>query len=233
MRFLVVTAVTAERDAVIFGLRANHLSYHIGPYEASSFTAAAGEVVAVAGGVGPSAAAAVTATALAMGHYDVCINIGVAGTFRDGGLDVTGIAVASELVAADLGAWAPDGFIDLGAMGLDGSGGVKPPAPWVSFVADRLSALPVAVGKVLTLSAMTGTDARADELFEKHGAVAEAMEGTGMAEAAMHHSTPVMEIRTMSNLVGDRDREVWELQPALARISELTPLIFGAPWPSL
>lgn len=233
MEILLVTAVVAERDACLASF--DSAGATVGPFEARVAVTPAGTITAVAGGVGPSAAAAATATALALGSYDVAINLGVAGAFRGGGLNETGVAVATSIIAADLGAWAPDGFLDFSAIGLDGTGGITPPALWVADLTGKLKAagVPVLSGPVLTLSAMTGTDARADELFARHSPVAEAMEAAGMAEAATRFSTPVMEVRTMSNLVGDRDREVWQLEPALQRLTEVSSVIFGAAWPEL
>ncbi len=170
-----------------------------------------------------------------VGPYEAQVALSPAGTITAVAGGVGPSAVASSIVAADLGAWAPDGFLDFSAIGLDGTGGITPPAPWVAELTARLKAadVPALSGPVLTLSAMTGTDARADELFARHGAVAEAMEAAGMAEAATRFSVPVMEVRTMSNLVGDRDREVWQLEPALLRLAEISRIIFGAAWPEL
>lgn len=233
MEILLVTAVVAERDACLETFDTAVAS--VGPYDALVALTPAAAVTAVAGGVGPSAAASVTATALALGSYDLALNVGVAGAFREGGLAEGDVAVANVITAADLGAWAPAGFLDLSVMGLDGAGGVACPSTWVEHVHQQLllAGVPSRCGMILTLSAMTGTDSRAIELFERHHALAEAMEGAGMAEAATRWGLPVMEIRSMSNLVGDRDREVWQLGPALGRLSEVCSVIFSTPWPAL
>ena len=73
----------------------------------------------------------------------------------------------------------------------------------------------VAVGPVLTLSTMTGTAARARELMARHDAIAEAMEGSGVAHVARLHRLPVLELRTISNAVGERDRSGWDMLGAL------------------
>ena len=68
---------------------------------------------------------------------------------------------------------------------------------------------------------MTGTAARAAELAARHpGAVAEAMEGFGVAEAAAAHGLPVLEIRAVSNAVGPRDRAAWRIGEALAALTD-------------
>ncbi|WP_442950188.1 phosphorylase family protein, partial [Paenibacillus sp. 1-18] len=58
---------------------------------------------------------------------------------------------------------------------------------------------------------------------------AEAMEGYGVAVAANKLGLPVMEIRTISNAVGPRDRAAWRIKEALqaleAAFSTLTEVI--------
>ena len=81
-------------------------------------------------------------------------------------------------------------------------------------------ALPMAiVGDVLTVSTVTGTAARADWLRARWpDAVAEAMEGFGVASAAQRAGAAFAELRTISNPVGPRDRAAWQLPPALAAL---------------
>lgn len=204
-RLLVVTAVAAERDAVAAGLGAAR--------------AAAGRTTVIAAGVGPAAAAAGTATALALAAaggdpYTLVISAGIGGGFAPLA-PVGSVAVAETIVAADLGVAADDGFTPLAELGFGRSRHC--PAAWSRAVADRLGA---AYGPVLTVSTVTGTARRAEELSARHpGAVAEAMEGFGVAEAAAAHGVPVMELRTVSNAVGPRDRAAWRIGEALAALT--------------
>lgn len=196
----------------------------IGPYEVCE----GGGVTLLAGGVGPAAAAAATATVLtatarsgsdAAGSalpamqadppYDLVLSAGIAGGFA-GRADVGDLVLASELVAADLGADSDDGFLSLDRLG---------------FGTTRLAAAPLALtvdglrlGPVLTVSTATGTARRADELAARFDATAEAMEGFGVAEAARRYGVPVGELRGISNRVGRRDRDTWDVPAAFAAL---------------
>jgi futalosine hydrolase len=44
------------------------------------------------------------------------------------------------------------------------------------------------------------------------------MEGFGVATAAKLWDLPVLEIRTISNVVGPRDREAWRMKEAFAAL---------------
>ncbi|XUL94254.1 futalosine hydrolase [Streptomyces galilaeus] len=196
-RVLVATAVPAERDAVARALTGDRIT-----------------VLAV--GVGPAAAAAGTATALARTPYDLVVSAGIGGGFQPGA-PVGSLVVADEITVADLGAETPDGFLTVTELGF-GTVTHRPPAALVRALATASGARP---GTVLTVSTVTGTAARAAELRAHHPrALAEAMEGFGVAEAAVAHGVPVLELRAVSNPVGPRDRAAWRIGDALAALTE-------------
>ncbi|MFK4065858.1 futalosine hydrolase [Streptomyces sp. NPDC029674] len=211
-RVLVATAVPAERDAVARALTE-------GPDAGHAAHAAHIDVLAV--GVGPAAAAAGTATALARAAatgrpYGLVVSAGIGGGFPPHA-PVGSLVVADEITVADLGAETPDGFAPVTELGF-GAVTHRPPAALVREVADACGA---ATGTVLTVSTVTGSAERAAELRLRHPrALAEAMEGFGVAEAAALHGLPVLEIRAVSNPVGPRDRAAWRIGDALAALTE-------------
>lgn len=210
MRVLIATAVAAERDAVIRGLQ-----------EASMF-----DVIVV--GVGPAAAAASTAKVLAAGEYDLVVSAGIGGGFVDRA-EVGTLVVASEIVAADLGAQTPDGFSSVDELGF-GSTRVQVDPILVTRVAEALQATGQSVytGPVLTVSTVTGTAVTATEMAARvPGAAAEAMEGYGVAIAAHQCGVPILEIRAISNPVGPRDRSSWRIPEALNALELASKVLLG------
>ncbi|MEY9962891.1 futalosine hydrolase [Streptacidiphilus sp. MAP12-16] len=218
-RLLVVTAVAPEAAAVVRGICT--ALPQVGPVETAlpgGWTVQrCGPVDVLAAGVGPAAAAAGTATALALdpGGYSLVVSAGIAGGFAP--LAPLGCAVVAEaIIAADLGADTPDGFATVTELGF---GRVRHDTSHHELVTARLreAGVPTATGPILTVSTVTGSAARATELAARHpGAVAEAMEGFGVAEAAAGYGTAVLELRTVSNAVGPRDRAAWRIGEAFA-----------------
>jgi futalosine hydrolase len=173
-------------------------------------------ITVIAVGVGPAAAAAGTATALARSPYDLVVSAGIGGGFQPEA-PVGSLVVADEITVADLGAETPDGFLPVTELGF-GTVTHRPPAALVRELATATGARP---GTVLTVSTVTGTAARATALRARHPrALAEAMEGFGVAEAAVAHGIPVLELRAVSNPVGPRDRAAWRIGDALAALTE-------------
>ncbi|MFF2618125.1 futalosine hydrolase [Kitasatospora sp. NPDC058046] len=211
-RLLVVVAVAAEAEAVLRGLPGGSAAL---PLPGGTLhRALAVPVDVLAAGVGPAAAAAAAATALAAHPYALAVSAGIAGGFAP--LAPVGATVlADAIVAADLGAETPEGFADVTELGFGTVQHTPPPAA----VALAARALDAVTGPVLTVSTVTGSAERAAALAARHpGAVAEAMEGFGVAEAAARYGVPALELRTVSNPVGPRDRAAWRIGEALGAL---------------
>ncbi|MBL1081879.1 futalosine hydrolase [Streptomyces actinomycinicus] len=212
------TAVPAERDAVARALPGAAEDIRL-PGAALCRTAGGWDLLAA--GVGPALAAAstagaLTAAALAGRPYGLVVSAGIGGGFEPGA-PVGSLVVADEITVADLGAETADGFLPVSELGF-GAVTHRPPDSLVRVVSAATGAL---TGTVLTVSTVTGTAARAAALRARHpGALAEGMEGFGVAEAAAAHGVPVLEIRAVSNPVGPRDRAAWRIGDALAALTE-------------
>lgn len=218
-RVLVMTAVEAERKAVLRGLRGDRR------FE-----------VALAG-VGPALAAARTAALLsgarhsAAGGFGVVVSAGIGGGFA-GAAAVGSLVAATEIVAADLGAETPDGFLTASELGFGASRIAADRQRTARLLAAwKAAGLPAGAGPVLTVSTVTGTaQTAANRARLVPGAAAEGMEGYGVAAAAREWDLPVLEIRAISNPVGPRDRAAWKIREALERLEAacryLTEVLF-------
>ncbi|WP_327369099.1 futalosine hydrolase [Streptomyces sp. NBC_01217] len=233
MRVLVVTAVPAERDAVTraFGEVSGPAGHEVPGSQVHRVACNSGFAVVdvLAGGVGPAAAAAATAFALASapGPYDLVISAGIGGGFAPQA-PVGSLVVASGIVAADLGAETPEGFVPVTGLGFGRERFTPPPAQ----VADVATATGALTAEILTVSTVTGSAARTAALLSAHPrAAAEAMEGFGVAEAAERTAVPVLELRAISNAVGPRDRDGWRIGEALAALTgafgKIVPVLEG------
>ncbi|MFC3831291.1 MULTISPECIES: futalosine hydrolase [Deinococcus] len=173
----------------------------------------------VVSGVGPVAAALATQRALLEQPAGLVISAGIGGAYPGSGLNPGDLAVSSEIIHADLGAWDGDMWLELDALGLsvrsDGQQGIRFAVWDGAEEAARRADAPF--GPLLTLSSVTGSALQAAALTARHpGALTEGMEGAGVAHAALVAGVPVVEVRGVSNPVGPRDRSAWRLGEALA-----------------
>jgi len=201
MRFLLVTAVEAEAQA------------------ASGIE----DTVVVAGGIGRTNAAAATTQALIeQGPFDAVISTGVAGSLPGAELALGETLVADACVYFEEGLQTPDAFLDMGAMGFSLGDFEGNCVPVDEDLLDRvLERIPV--GHIATVATCSGSDLQASLVARRTQAIAEAMEGAAVVHAALRMGLPGLEIRTISNTTGDRDRQEWDLDGALDSLSRTLP----------
>lgn len=155
------------------------------------------------GGVGPVDAASRVAKALAHTKYDVVVNAGIAGTLP-GAVEVgDGVVVGEELMELNLETGErivlPDGNIIVDRVPADAQ------------LVDAITALGFPLVRGITVSRVTSTDATAQRLRER-GAEIESMEGFAVLRAAQLAGVPAVEVRGISNVVGDRANSAWDFE---------------------
>ncbi|MFZ4452590.1 futalosine hydrolase [Salibacterium aidingense] len=207
-KILIVTAVDQERDAVHKGLGDNP------------------RFDVIAGGVGLADAAVSTALALHDDEYKAVVSSGIAGGF-DLSAAAGSIVIASVMVSADAGSETKDAFFSLEDLNL-GRCRYTCDAFYVEQLLKKAETVGRAVetGPVLTTMTATGSEATAQKLLQRFpGAKAEAMEGYGVAAAARRKNIPAFELRSISNTVGPRDRENWNIREALTALEQVSPIL--------
>jgi futalosine hydrolase len=222
-RILVVTAVDAEREAVLAGRQPAVGT--VAGYQVHRALTAAGLVDVASGGLGP-VAAAVSTGCLLTGGYHLVVSAGIGGGFP--AALVGSVAVAHAVVHADLGAETADGFVSMAELGWGAVRHRLDPMLAAEF-GRRTGGV---TGAVLTVSTVTGSQARAERLLARDpDAVAEAMEGIGCYLAASRAGVPFAELRAIANQVGPRHREAWRVSDALAALTAAFDRLLAEPLP--
>ncbi len=144
--------------------------------------------------------------------------------------------LGTRSVAADLGAESPAGFLPVDELGMPpellGGGTALPADP--GLLAALRAALPDGDGR-RGAHRQHGDRHRRQHRRRCAGrhpdAVAEAMEGYGVAVAAAQAGVPFAELRTVSNPIGPRDRDAWRMREALAALTQRPQPWPDRPWP--
>jgi len=79
----------------------------------------------------------------------------------------------------------------------------------------------------ISVSSVTGTAVRGGWLKTAYNSDIENMEGFALAFATMQKGLPFLEVRTVSNLVGSRYAEDWDLEGALKELGNATAELFA------
>ncbi len=138
-------------------------------------------------------------------------NIGVGGAYPGSGLSIGDVAVAENEFYGDEGLITESGFhtIDVLGLPLASVNGANYYNKFPMFVQEAFAA-GLQKGNFVSVSACTGTRARALEIEFRFNAICENMEGAAIAHICVLNSVPVSEIRGISNIAGDRDTKPLE-----------------------
>lgn len=219
---LVVTATQRESDAVLAPL---------GPAGHDTIAGRGvrtldGLIVATCG-IGAAEAAATTAAITATIALSAVWSVGVAGGHD---VPIGGVAVGRSVSRADTGIEFADGSTQTtrAALGI-GESTVQLANDLVDHVARRLPG--ACLAHVLTVATVTGTAERAARVLARapnRGAAVEDMEAWGVL-VGTPLGMPFLAVKTVSNAIGPRDRDSWDLVGALAALSHSSSALFRDP----
>ncbi|WP_035251650.1 futalosine hydrolase [Desulfocurvus vexinensis] len=195
--------------------------------------------LALVAGVGPVGAALRLGRllgALDPGAVAGVLNLGVAGSFDTAALPLGAVAVAGRETWPEFGLRTQAG-VDAAALGFPV--GRTPAGPLGATLALEPDAAARAMGlalpapwprvHALTVAAASADAATASALRAAHGAQLESMEGYALALACLEAGLPFLEVRTVSNAVGTRRADRWDLPGALAALPGALAALCGHP----
>jgi len=181
----------------------------------------------VSGAGGTNAAQALTAAFESRINPALVIQTGCGGGFGEAGVKVGDVCVATcefdvhlGLETGEKGVVKPLPFMVL--PDLDGPNQFKVDGNAFSAVQTVKSAchhLKIGFhhGPFISVATITTENQTAVNYYQHYGAVVENMEGAATAQVCHHYQVPFGELRGVSNLVGRRERDQWELELAAAR----------------
>ena len=181
-------------------------------------------------GFGPVAAAAHASRLIGRHAPERVILTGIAGTFDPGELPIGTAAVFPSVVMHGVGVGVASEFTSAAALGFrhwPDAGRSHGDGP------DELvlhTPIPPAAGRLITCCIGSASPQEADRrLAEYPGAVAEDMEGFAVALTCRLAGVPLAIARGISNEVGNRDHERWQIPGALDAAWRVVTDLLGRP----
>jgi futalosine hydrolase len=198
-------------------------------------------VRAFVSGVGQANTAQSLASLIELGPTELVVMGGCAGAYQGTGINVGDVCVATEEIYADLGVITPFGWKGVEEIGLQllesrgksyfssfpVSQGYRQK---MESAAQATSFLPakgsqrgpkVHFGKFLTVSTISGAAERGNALYARYQGICENMEGAAAAQVSLLYGVPFIEVRGVSNMVEDRDKDKWDIPTAAANCASL------------
>jgi futalosine hydrolase len=180
-------------------------------------------------GIGKAAAAATAVSLLSSCRPEALLLFGCGGAYLGTDLGLGDLALASGEIFGDEGVATPTGFQDLAETRL--AMRRTPEKFYNNWPIDNelhdwaqplLQAhaednkIKLLSGPFVTVSTCTGSTVVATEIVQRTKGLCENMEGAAVALACQQLSTPLLEVRGISNLVEDRDTSRWDLPAGMA-----------------
>lgn len=203
------------------------------PAEMSGFRAGGHRLDVLITGIGMIPAACTIGARLAVPSYDLAIQAGIAGSYREELAPGTVVRVTEEIIAG-FGAEVSGGFRSVFQLGLvmpdqppfrDGvlkNPGVTGLSGSPGFVADTLPGV-----RGITSDTIHGSRQSIAAIKAQGDPDIETMEGAAFFYACLAASLPFIEIRAISNRVGFRDKARWQVMPAIAALNKTLTDIFS------
>lgn len=150
---------------------------------------------------------------------DIIIQAGIAGCFN--GEKPGGVFVIHEDELADLGVWEEETFhspFDLGLADAD-----TPPfsnGRLINPYRDLLAFTGLPTAGALTVNEITTDPLRIAWYRQNKDAVVESMEGGPLHYVCLRENIPFLQLRSISNAIGVRDKAKWDVRLAITRLNE-------------
>lgn len=151
---------------------------------------------------------------------DLIIQAGIAGTFNNE-ISLSEVTAVKEEILADTGVEENGKFKDLFDLKLQN----EDLFPFknkrlINTQLDKLNYLKLNEVTGITVNEITTRTERITQYKAKYNPAVETMEGASLHYCCMQTSTSFIQIRAISNYIGERDKSNWELKNTLKNLSE-------------
>lgn len=171
-------------------------------------------------GVGMLASAVSLSRMVLEDKPDLVIQAGIAGCF-DMSQPLGKVVVISDESLADMGVQEDGKWRDIFDLKLEKSSyhpfeKRKLPNPWLS--AYNLLKLPEV--SAITINEISTDPDRIKQLIKKYNPVTESMEGAALHYVCREARVPFLQIRAISNYIGERNKANWDLKNAIENLNQ-------------
>jgi futalosine hydrolase len=171
-------------------------------------------------GVGMLASAVSLTRMILEDKPDLVIQAGIAGCF-DKSVNLGKIVVVKEEALADMGVQEEGKWKDIFDLKLEKSSyhpfeKRKLPNPWLTKF--NLLKLPEVCS--ITINEITTDPERIQQLVKKYDPLIESMEGAALHYACREAGIPFIQIRAISNYIGERNKANWKIKEAIDNLNQ-------------
>ena len=170
-------------------------------------------------GIGSSATIYHLTKKLLTNHYDLVIQAGIAGMFA-GKFTLGAVVFVKEDAFADIGieekgelrTFFEYGFLDKNEFPFSDGKLLNPSA--------ILEKIPLPAATAITVNMVSDNFVHNENFRQKYHADIESMEGAAFHYVCLQHKINFLQVRSLSNVVGERDKSRWVIDSSIRNLNE-------------
>lgn len=151
--------------------------------------------------------------------FDLVIQAGIAGMFPESGLDLSDTVLVRSDIFADLGIEEKKNFSTLSDMGFTDANAFPYKNGMLVNENKWLDSFEIKKVAAVTVNKITDDPFQIELFGNKYRPQAESMEGAAFHLVCLSESIPFLQLRSISNLVGERDKTRWKMKEAVVKLN--------------
>ena len=151
--------------------------------------------------------------------YDLIIQAGIAGSFSNA-LQLGQTVLVKQDCFADLGFEEKQNYTPLFETGFSNKNEFPFTKGWLVNNNDSFFTFDLPTAKAITVNKVSDSLLQKQQFIENFDAAIETMEGAALHYVCLQENIPFLQIRTISNYVGERDKTKWKMQEAITNLNE-------------
>lgn len=155
---------------------------------------------------------------LAKKKYDLVIQAGIAGSFKKN-LKKGSVTIIQQDTFGDLGADEKGKFSTLFDLGFGNENDFPFKEGWLINDNNYFLKSTLPVAKAITVNKITDDKKYLTRLCEKFNADVESMEGAAFHYVCLQQKINFLQLRSISNVVGERDKSKWKMKEAITNLN--------------
>ena len=151
--------------------------------------------------------------------YDLVIQVGIAGSFT-GSLQLGDVVLVKQDNFADIGISEKDQFYTIFEKDLADENTFPFNKGWLDNNGEFMDLFSLPHVKAVTVNTVTDNEKHARQLISKFDPDIESMEGAGLHYVCLQENVSFIQLRAISNYVGERDKVKWKMNEAIDNLNE-------------
>jgi len=177
------------------------------------------EVQVLITGIGPMNATYMLTSAIIRHQPNLVVQAGIAGSFNLSDLPTGKTVLVKYDVLGDLGMEEKEKFTTVFDAGFAGRNHFPFNNGWLINPHPLLNDAAYPVVKSVTISKVSDSLLQKQQLIETFSPQTETMEGAALHYVCLQQQVPFLQIRSISNEVGERDKSKWKIKEAIENLN--------------